>query len=138
MAALSSRTQPPSPQRNPLAVPFSQIHWYIRASTPVCRYSLRAPSSRMRTREILRACQRIMGRPYTRPEGLCFSATLKSGRATAKPIVSPRSSANAMSSGTTMGLSCLAVVDLLVGERDRAPVLLPRGVVEPLDRLHFL
>src|SRR6184192_889146 len=46
--------------------------------------------------------------PQIRPEGLCFRATLKSGRATANPITWPFRSAKHTRSGTTIGLSCFA------------------------------
>src|SRR3989442_66582 len=55
-----------------------------------------------------RAYHRILGMPQIRPEGLCFRATLKSGRATANPITWPLRSAKQTRSGTTMGLSCFA------------------------------
>src|SRR5438034_8685043 len=55
-----------------------------------------------------RAYHRILGMPQIRPEGLCFRATLKSGRATANPITWPFRSAKQTRSGTTIGLSCFA------------------------------
>src|SRR2546427_2047405 len=55
-----------------------------------------------------REYHRILGMPQIRPEGLCFRATLKSGRATANPITWPFRSAKQTKSGTTIGLSCFA------------------------------
>src|SRR2546430_12667114 len=55
-----------------------------------------------------RAYHRILGMPQIRPEGLCFRATLKAGRATANPITWPFRSAKQTRSGTTIGLSCFA------------------------------
>src|SRR5881396_1228989 len=84
-----------------------------------------------------RAYHRILGMPQIRPEGLCFRATLKSGRATANPITWPFRSAKQTRSGTTIGLSCFAKWSISALVSGTNPQFRSHAVVQRLDQLHF-
>src|ERR1041385_66523 len=140
MSALSSRIQPASPRGMPCFTEFSHVRWYSTASMARPRNSGITPSSMTRARSILREYHRTLRMPGNQPSRAVVQQ---------RQIEIGQTHRKSHDFAATLGendevrhddrLQLLReMIDLGVGERDEAPVLFPRAVVELLDELHLV